>query len=292
MHFQGLVRRDIPDAFPTAGTPAGAMEIAAQIGVLAAEQRLNRQEASDRQARKEAGNTIEDVFGDVGILTLMRLCQVNSSLQLPNIYRELARAPKKQRQGVLQNAITEAGQALGIYHSILVPTGMVDKVMTMEWTSPSHDDFSQGINPFLVGQPTPTEEVQIRQRIHLQSLVYSGSAAPSLADAKLLSAPPAIRMPGLLQDTAYTLASFQVYVHVLLGGSHIVTTYVRQQRNNLDRNLHILQWDPKPHLPALILRHVQRAMIVWASRQRDNTTPSRRRSWATTPGHRTSRGRT
>lgn len=203
----------------------------------------------------------------------MRLCRTNNASFLPEVYGDLACSPKKQRQSVLQSAVTEAGQALQVYHPILVPPGIVDKVMTMEWASANPDDLSQGINPFLIGQPTPTEEVQMRNTLQLQSLVYSGSAAPSLADARTLTAPPAVRLPSTLPEAVYTMATYQVYLHVLLGANHIATTYVREMRGNLNRNLHILQFDATPHLPALFLRHIQRATTLWAGRQRDTTVP-------------------
>jgi hypothetical protein len=271
--FQKLVKRDLPDAYPTAAAPAGAIAIATQIGTLAAEQRQTRQEANDRQSRKEAGKGLNDVFGEVGVHTLMRLCQVNNQLLLPEVYTDLARAPKKQRQAVLQNAVTEAGRVLGVYHPILVPPGVVDKVMTMEWATPNPDDLSQGINLFLVGQPTPSEEVQMLHTLQLQHLVYSGSAAPSLTDARTLTAPPTVRLPSSLPQAAYALASFQVYLRVLLGGTHQVTAHVRHQRDLMDRNLHTLTYDTTAHLPALFLRHIQRAIVHWAGLQRDNTIP-------------------
>ena len=266
--FQRFVHRDLPNAHTTApGTHQGLQQVATQVGILADETRRTRQDAQDRQARKDAGSTVDEVFGQVSLVSLMRLCHVNNSAFLPPIYADLARNPKKQRQGVLQSAITNAAQALHVRHPVFVPPGVLDKVMSLEWTTPNPDDLSQAVNPFLVGQPTPSEEIQMRQHLLLQQQVYSGEAAPSLADAQVLSAPAAVRIPTSLTQTLYTLTTFHVYLHVLLGLNHPVTLYVRQLQNALESYQHAMIYTAPASMPAWIVRYLQRVLVFWAGSQ-------------------------
>jgi len=264
--FRTLVARDLPEAF-THGNPAGATAIAAEIGNLVAETRQSRQDAQDQRALRAQGATIHEAFGDVGVTQLMRLCQVNDSGLLPGICAELSRAPKKQRQAVLQDSVTAAARNLEIHHPVFVPPGFVDKVMNREWSAPDPDDLAEGINPFLFGQPTPSEEMQMRRSMQLRELVCSGTAAPSLSDAQILTAPITVKLPLTLDSAKCTLENFYVVAHVLLGPGHVVTTAVNDLKIAITRQAHVLTWHHEPHLPALFVRHLQRRLTFWAANQ-------------------------
>ena len=262
--YQDMLRRDLP-ALHSPTAPAGpATAVATQLGELVAETRQAREDARARQQRTPG---IDDLYGPVGLTLLMRLCHVHDSLYLPPVYAALAGAPKRQRQSVVQAAVTTGARELHLHHHILVPPGLTAKILALEWASSDTEDLAQGINPFLVGQPTPSEEVQLQQHLRMQSLVLHGTAAPSLADAQFLASPPTVRIPTTLHDVWVTLASYHVYLHVLLGVDHPVTQSVRTLRTSLDRHLHRLQHGMPAQLPALILRYIQRKVSFWAEEQ-------------------------
>lgn len=262
-HFQAMVNRDLPHLLPPPpGTNTSA--VATQIGELVAESRLSRQEAL---ARSQRTSTVEDLFGEVGLRTLMRLCQVHNSAHLPDVYHELAAAPKKQRQSVVQQAFTSGGQALGLYHRFLVPPGIVDKLVNLEWFSADPNDLSTGLNPFLFGQPTPSEEVQLAHHIRMQAIINSGEAAPSLTDARFLSTPAAVRCPMTLPDSGYNMSNFHLLCFRYLGDSHPASLAMAMHRRSLDRHMHWLMTLPHPMLPCLLLRYIQRRFVFWASEQ-------------------------
>ena len=268
-YFRQHLQTDLPDAFLPNRTPdaTGTHQIATAVGQLADETRLSREADAARHTRKEAGNTIQDIFGDVGVQNLMRLCHVLQGPALPDVYHRLATAPKKQRHGVLQDAITSMAASLNVRQQLFVPPGLVDKVMNLEWTSPDPDDMSLGINPALVGQPTPAEQIQMAHHIALQHQLDQGHASPSLADVQVLNTPATVRLAPDLHDALFTITSFWVYMQTLLGHHHLVTQAILDIKNDLELYQHTLRYSAPTNMGALVVRYVQRVLHFWASAQ-------------------------
>lgn len=133
--FLSMLCCDLPDMFNHgSNNPAAANQIAAAVGNLANETHLAWEATKVRQEQQGAGTNIQEFFGEVGVRNLMRLCQVFDQAQLPELHANLAAAPKRQRHGVLQDAITMASKDLQVLQPIFVPPGLVDMVAKQEWT--------------------------------------------------------------------------------------------------------------------------------------------------------------
>ena len=99
-----LVSRDVP-ALNTAPVALGAQNIAQGLTALVSEQRLARQEDQNRRRADKNKNPCSYFGNDV--LRLLRWCHVQDETLLPNVWKQLANAPKGQHRRVIQGAIDD-----------------------------------------------------------------------------------------------------------------------------------------------------------------------------------------
>jgi hypothetical protein len=105
-----LVSRDIP-ALNTAPVALGAQNITQGLTALVSEQRLACQEDQTRR-RADKNKNPSSYFGN-DVLRLLRWCHVQDESLLPNVWKQLANAPKGQQRRVVQGAIDNTCEQLG-----------------------------------------------------------------------------------------------------------------------------------------------------------------------------------
>jgi hypothetical protein len=265
-HRWSFVTRDLPVLDPTQAQH-GAHYIAASIGALAQEQRTARRE--DQLRRVADNNKTPAAYYGTGIRTILRLCQVGHESMLPQLYRDLAKAPKRQELGVIQASVDDASAALSVNLSLVVSPSLGKKLATLAWKMSDPNDLSTGIHPFVVGYKTPAERESQLAIIALHQMVMEGGTAPTLQDAQLLISPDHVSLPLTFTAGRYTLMNSLVIQRMGLGANHPLTTELHDFVMAYESHEPMLEnYVPpaptlKAHVPALIVRWVQLRISRW-----------------------------
>jgi hypothetical protein len=151
-HRTELIEHKLPGLNQTPIMAAG-QQVAHSLGELVQEQRAARQDHRDRQDLNSA-KTIEDYFG-ASTHTLLRLCQVPNSAQLPPVYQSMADYGKKKERITMQRAVDDMMSQMGLADLQFVITAeLAMKLSTLMWKA-HPEDLSQGLHPFSVGETSP-----------------------------------------------------------------------------------------------------------------------------------------
>jgi hypothetical protein len=67
---------------------------------------------------------------------------------------------------------------------LLVSAVTAKKVVSLDWKVYDDDDLSSGLHPFSVGYVSVEEANQQSRTNHISDMMYSGDAAPSLANTQ------------------------------------------------------------------------------------------------------------
>ena len=109
-----------------------------------------------------------------------------ASTQLSKLWKQIANAPKGQHRQVVQHAVDATLEMLAFSRiRLLISAAVAKKVVGLEWKVYDDDDLSSGlVHPFSVGYIS-IEEVEKQSHVnHISDMIYSGEAAPSLADTQ------------------------------------------------------------------------------------------------------------
>ena len=109
---------------------AGAQQIASVMGELVSEQREARQEATTRRI-EDKNKTVDQYFAQ-NTTILMRLCQVDSSTDLPQVYQDIAKGGKRQERTLLQRAVDQTALDMGYTSMVFpVPPELATKIVSL-----------------------------------------------------------------------------------------------------------------------------------------------------------------
>ena len=219
-HRQELIAHKLPGLNRTPTLAAG-LQVAQGLGELVAEQRATRQDNADRYAASRR-KTVDEYFG-ASVGTLLRLCQVASSNDLPPIYQALADFGRKKERLTMQRAVEEAMAQMGLSQLTFVVTAdLATKISSLMWKA--HDeDLSQGIHPFCVGETNPDAVADLQELTRRYDLISEGNAAPSLSDAQSLVGISKVTLPLSLIQLDCQNKLFVIFCRVFLGAAHPVT---------------------------------------------------------------------
>jgi hypothetical protein len=270
-HRRHVLFTDLPSL--SGGSAAeGATLIAGAVGVLAEQQRQFRNADEERKA----GETkTPDTFLGTAVQTLLRVAQVATSAELPQMWQNLALATKKSHQrNLIQMAMDEALNRVtpGGGRAYIVTPSVANKIVGLEFRMTNPDNLSTGIQPFILVQTSPNEREAAEVRAHVYDTVMGGSNA-TIADAQaLVSNDPAVLPRTLLQARA-ALQVFQAFLAMTLGDDHTWTRAIHgfmSRYNSREIELEELQTrDPQYRnlVPALIVRWVQLRWNDWLQSQ-------------------------
>jgi hypothetical protein len=143
-----LVITDLP-ALSAGVTLAAGNAIASSLNALVSD---NREFRIADDARREEGSarTPEKCFGRNGVLKLLRLCQVTSSENLPDMWIQMASEPRRQDGIVaIQQAFDSMSLSLGLcgVHIPITPD-IVAKIRSVALEMSNEEDLTTGIHPF------------------------------------------------------------------------------------------------------------------------------------------------
>ena len=271
-HRLALVKRDLPTLSPDV-VHQGSQHIASSLGHLVAEQRLARQEETARRTR-EATKTPDTYFGS-SLVTLLRWNQVATGAELPRLWQQLAKAPKGQHRQVVQRAVDETIETLQYSGMrLLISAVTAKKVVSLDWKVYDDDDLSSGLHPFSVGYVSVEEANQQSRANHISDMMYSGDAAPSLADTQaVLSSTSDIHIPVTTLQARITLQRFLVLLYALLGNQHsLVQAFASFYDQFMQREPELVRAHPRVQehrhiVPALLVRWAQLRVSYWFQTQ-------------------------
>jgi hypothetical protein len=282
-HRTELIEHKLPGLNRTPIMAAG-QQVAQSLGELVQEQRAARQDQRDRQDLNSA-KTIEDYFG-ASTHTLLRLCQVATTAQLPPVYQSMADYGKKKERITMQRAIDDMMSQMGLGDLQFVVTAeLAMKLSTLMWKA-HPEDLSQGLHPFSVGETSPDAIIALQDLARKYDLISSDGASPSLNDAQeLIGVGKASIARNLISLDAQNHL-FLVLLNVFLGTTHSNTIAWEQHAIETKRRLITLQFytprTPRHQLllPALIQRWAQLRWSYWVDLQWNSMNDVPAPSWS------------
>lgn len=270
-HRWNIVSHDLPSLNPTYQQNQGLQAVAGQLGFLTTEIHQGNEDA--KTARTEAQVKTPDQYFGPRLTVLLRLCQVATAAQLPQLYQELSNSKKKQERVVIQQHVDEATDVLNIHHKVIITPGMAKKIASVEWSMDDENNLEHGIHPFHVCYRTPSAQELLRQLVSTHSMVSEHDANPSLQDAQVLLAAEKIDLPLTWAQVRYTLMNTHALCHACLGATHPHTVAVHaavMRYQSLEPLLETVALPPdvsRAHAPAYFLRWFQLRFSVWMDEQ-------------------------
>ena len=273
-----ILHRDFPQ-LQAGSQHHSAVLIAQGISTLTDEQRLARLEAQQRQAVNDAPKKPSDFFG-TRLDRLLRWCQVNSEVDLPPIYAELAQTKKGKIRVTLQTAMEEALDNLHYVEDFPLSTTMATKIQDLKWSSAIPDNFSLGVHLFTLGT-LDVEAMEAQRQINQHAdALYSGDASPALLDIVTVhDNKQDVCIPRTFAQLRYLIERSEALWLVLLGSQHPVTLQHRAFRNTLvsrEQRLELISTRDQAYrhmVPALLGRVVQIEVNHWLTTQARTAQP-------------------
>jgi hypothetical protein len=269
-HRWNLVLTDLPALNPGATLVAGNA-IATSLNALVSDNRVFRQ-ADEVRREQEKSRTPEKCFGRIGVLKLLRLCQVTNSDELPEMWQNLAAEPRRQ-DGIMaiQQAFNGTAQSLGLFgvHIPITPD-VVGKIRSVALEMANSEDLTTGIHPFTFAYLDSSEIAEAYAIAEQYKMLHDDRGMPTLQDAIVLSTPSRVKLPRSLSEAHIYFQNFRVALHVMMGSTHSLTqAYDAFWRRWSTSQQHLLGVrTAQPHLfPTLAVRWVQLRISVWFAQQ-------------------------
>jgi hypothetical protein len=191
-------------------------QIAVSIGELVRDNQVAREEAR-QERQKEKAKGVEEMLGETGLQKLLRWCQVEGSMDLPEVWRDLAKAKKAQQLGVLQWAIDKTKEDLGESElQFIVTPAVLDMVKTLRFIMVTTNHVATGLQPFMF--PEEALEGALSSKALYEAL-YEGTSAPPLSDfAAVMQAKPGA--PRAIYQARHQVRRVYILLVVVLGEEH------------------------------------------------------------------------
>jgi hypothetical protein len=190
-----LVLADLPALNPGATLVAGNA-IATSLNALVSDNRVFRQ-ADEIRRDQEKSRTPEKCFGRIGVLKLLRLCQVTTAAELPEMWQNVAAEPRRQ-DGIMaiQQAFNGTAQNLGLYgvHIPITPD-MVGKIRSVALDMANSEDLTTGIHPFTFAYLDSSEIAEAYAIAEQYKMLHDDRGMPTLQDAIVLSTLSRVKLP-------------------------------------------------------------------------------------------------
>jgi hypothetical protein len=176
--------------------------IANLVGDLLQVQRDVRNDATAARAAAVAPKTVAEFFGDHVTDKLLALCQAPNAHALPELWIQLAAANGKREREVIETQLCITAANLGDPELAPVVTpDLAKKIASVRLAGNNMDDFSDGVNPFLMTVQdctSPSSEKQHFEALFLAAdcdALVGGSAAADLADVTKMRTAIKVQVP-------------------------------------------------------------------------------------------------
>jgi hypothetical protein len=209
---------------------------------------------------------------------LLRLCQVTSSTNLPDMWIQMASEPRRQDGIVaLQQAFDGTAQSLGLFgvHIPITPD-LVAKIRSVALEMSNEEDLTTGIHPFTFAYMDTSEIADAYAIAEQYKMLHDDKGAPTLQDAIVLATPGRVKLPKSLSEAHIYFQNFRVALHVLMGSNHGLTkaydVFWRRWSTSQQYLLSVVTQQPGM-FPALAVRWVQLRISLWFAQQAMENAP-------------------
>jgi hypothetical protein len=271
-----LVVTDLP-ALSSGATMAAGHVIASSLNALVSDNREFRN-ADEVRREQNSARTPEKCFGRTGVLKLLRLCQVATSNELPDMWIQMANEPRRQDGIVtIQQAFDSMAQSLGLFgvHIPITPD-LVAKIRSVALEMSNEDDLTTGIHPFTFAYLDTSEIAEAYAIAEQYKMLHDDKGAPTLQDAMILATPGRVKLPKSFSEAHIYFQNFRVAIHVLLGSNHALTKAydIFWRRWSTSQQYLLGVYTQQPGMfPTLAVRWVQLRISLWLAQQAMENAP-------------------
>jgi hypothetical protein len=255
---------------------AGANQIAAGLGQLVQEQRDARA-AAELKAARDSAKTPEKFFGS-DLPVLLRLTRSMTSADLPQMWIDLAAAPKRLQRSVVQQAVDRAAQGLGLGGMQLpITPDVATKIINLQWRMTDPEDLSTGVHPFAVAYQSEAKVAADYQKISQYDIIQDGGGHATAEEAGNLIAASDTKVGQIraVNHSTATLQQWRILTHALLGSNHpevnnfeqFMSWYLTASYINFDNKIRPHEDSLRFMGPALLVRWVQLRWSMFCDRQ-------------------------
>jgi hypothetical protein len=215
-------RRILVEDFPELGEETERRQqdqIAISLGELVRDNQAAREEARQEKQREKA-KSVEDMLGETGVQKLLRWSQVESSADLQDVWRDLAKAKKAQQLGVLQWAVDKVKEDIGESElQFIITPAILEMVKSLRLVMVTTNHVATGLQPFMF--PEEALEGAMNSKA-LYEAMYDGLNAPPLSEfAVVMQAKPGA--PRAIYQARNQVRWVHLLLIVLLGEEHRLT---------------------------------------------------------------------
>jgi hypothetical protein len=201
---------------------------------------------------------------------LLNLCQVDTDGDLPNLFKDMARAGKKEDRVTIQYHLktTAASKGQGTVAPVC-SSELAKDIGALNFAAPSRDDIMAGLSIFAVCHPDQASQQLASELAGHFDGQMSGVVAPSLAESIALKAAQGLQLPTQLLQLKWILAPYGLLLEVVLGQHHPVVASYNLFLRKFERAEVLLHGALEGHAlhTAGFLRFVQLKMYRWISDQ-------------------------
>ena len=270
-HRRSILVQDFPE-LNLNGAAVQQNQIATEVGKLTS---TMQQEVLDAARRRLDDKTKSptSLLGDSGLALLLRFAQVGNAQQLGHFWTSLAEAPKSQKLSILQWAIDEAKEEMGMVDLVFLATpALLTKVKSLAFAMPDLNEIKSGIQPFALGE---SDAAAASITIEMWSTINADHALPSVGDLNSMLQSKA-SIPRILLHTRESIKRVEILLFILLGPTHaMVQSLNRFITDFISRESMLVRYIPKTAgcrylLPVLISKWVANRLSTWFKNQSRN----------------------
>lgn len=261
-----IVRQDFPALDPSLqGLQQNA--IAEQVGGLRMDfQTKHLAEANRRE--QEKNQSVLKKFGPTTLESFLKICNVQTEEELPEIYKAWAKESKAQHLVTLQQALNNQSIAFQEGGLQIIPTpSLLTVCMTAGQVMTNNNAVLSGLNPFRTHEHE--DEEQAMSAVTVYSMIHGQGGTPTLADARNITTPTAVA-PLLLYQARQQVKRLEIYVAVCQGATHPLTLALAAYSARftaMEGKLQTLMMKGEHLLPSLLMKRVSMLLSQWYERQ-------------------------
>jgi hypothetical protein len=262
LSIEAQLKRDLPGLTTPAGPDSGTT---AAINHLTGE--FLRVHTLSAQSETRTQAKTPDTYYGQGVVILCRLTYSLGSDQLPAIYHDIAKSPKRTERQAVEERFRAVADSLALLEYVPPATaGLTKKITSCDFSHYDLSDLEAGIHPFCTTYRTPQSRTRLQQSLSVYDDLRDGTAATML-DLQVVREAEKVGVPYTLPEVTYCFKSFRVLLHTLLGSSHpLVLAWDRFVGLWVGREARIAE-NLRPHQMALVVRWLQLRFSHWFTDQ-------------------------
>jgi hypothetical protein len=215
--------------------------------------------------------TLVKYFGSLGVGILLHITHNTSEQLLPQVYRDIANSPSKNKRLAVEERLREVADSMGWlgYAPIATPT-LAKKLTRLNFAHTDMDDLEGGFQPFITTWREPSALASLQATISAYDDMIQGAGA-ALLDLKQMNASEKPGIPKNITQVTYCLKGFKILLFTILGPDHSLS---KEVSNFLNRWMSLeVRMDSAlvtPDSAAQIVRWLQIWVLNWFTEQVNN----------------------